>query len=114
MHELSLVQNIFNTLEDEFPYKIDSIRGIHLTVGELSNVQPLLMESAFNVFIEDQTQYNKMKLYVDVVPIIIECKDCNKQSEVKQYKFICPFCGKPTNNMIQGDEMLITKVEFEV
>ena len=114
MHELSLVQNIFNTLEEEFPDKIETVRGIYLTVGILSNVQPLLMESAFNVFIEDQTRYKKTKLYVDVVPIIIECKDCNKKSVVEQYKFVCPYCGKPTNNMIQGDEMLITKVEFEV
>lgn len=114
MHELSLVQNVFNTLEEEFPDRIGSVRGIYLTVGILSNVQPLLMESAFNVFIEDQIRYKKMKLHVDVIPIIIKCNDCNKESEVEQYKFICRYCGKPTNNMIQGDEMLITKVEFEV
>lgn len=114
MHELSLIQNIFNTLEEEFPDKTESIRGIYLTVGVLSNVQPLLMQSAFNVYIEDRKRYLKTKLYVDVVPIKIKCQICNKESQVEQYKFICQYCGKPNKNVIQGDEMLITKVEFEV
>jgi hydrogenase nickel incorporation protein HypA/HybF len=34
-------------------------------------------------------------------------------SEVEQYKFICKHCGAPGNNVIQGEEMLVTKVEFE-
>ncbi|WP_332369337.1 hypothetical protein [Spirosoma telluris] len=30
MHEISLVRNIFRTLEEEFPADMDRIRGIYL------------------------------------------------------------------------------------
>lgn len=113
MHEISLIRNIFITLEEEFPGKMDEIRGIYLTVGILSNVQPLLMKSAFDAVVEDEPRYAKTSLHVEVLPIKIKCTVCNAESEVAQYKFICRHCGRPGNHVIQGEEMLITKVEFE-
>jgi hydrogenase nickel incorporation protein HypA/HybF len=113
MHEISLVRNIFNTLEDEFPGEIDKVRGIYLTVGLLSNVQPILMQNAFEAFLLDEPKYNQASLHVTVLPVLIHCDDCNKDSEVQHYKFACSYCGKPGKNIIQGEELLISKVEFE-
>ncbi|MEA5257973.1 hydrogenase maturation nickel metallochaperone HypA [Arcicella aquatica] len=112
MHEISLVRNIFRTLEEEFPKDIPRIRTINLTVGLLSNVQPILMQNAFKVVIEDEPQYNQMCLNVIVLPILIHCDDCGKTSEVEKYRFVCP-CGKPSRNVIQGEELLISSVEFD-
>lgn len=113
MHEISLVRNIFSTLEAEFPGRLSALRNIHLTVGLLSNVQPLLMQSAFEAVLQDEPKYAAASLQVNVLPIIIECPLCNTKSEVEAYKFICKQCGRPTNNLVQGDELLISKVEFE-
>lgn len=113
MHEISLVRNIFNTLQAEFPDRFKSIRTIYLTVGELSNVQPILMDNAFNAVLEDEPYYWHTKLEVNVVPIKVQCDKCNEVSEVKQYKFICAACGSPCKNILQGEEILISKVEFE-
>jgi hydrogenase nickel incorporation protein HypA/HybF len=110
VHEISLVQNIFNTLEEEFPERIHALRKIYLTVGLLSNVQPLLMQSAFEAVVQEKPAYKKVGLEVEVVPIKIRCEICNMVSEVEQYKFICKHCGAPGSNVIQGEEMLITKV----
>jgi hydrogenase nickel incorporation protein HypA/HybF len=112
MHEISLVRNIFKTLEDEFPGEIERVRGIHLNVGLLSNVQPILMQNAFEAVLLDEPRYNKAWLQVKVLPIVIHCDDCDKNSEVQQYKFVCDACGKPSKNIIQGEELLISKVEF--
>jgi len=113
MHEISLVRNIFKTLEDEFPGEIDKIRSIHLTVGLLSNVQPILMQNAFDAVLEDEPRYNKTTLHVEVLPVLIHCDDCDRNSEVQHYKFVCSHCGKPGRNIVQGEELLISKVEFE-
>jgi hydrogenase nickel incorporation protein HypA/HybF len=113
MHEISLVRNIFRTLEEEFPGKMKDVRGIYLTVGLLSNVQPILMQNAFEAVLEDGSAYTNASLHVEVLPIKIFCDDCKAESEVEQYKFICRYCGKPCTSVIQGEEMLITKVEFE-
>jgi Zn finger protein HypA/HybF involved in hydrogenase expression len=57
MHEISLVRNIFRTLEEEFPNDIPRVRTINLTVGLLSNVQPILMQNAFQAVVEDEPKY---------------------------------------------------------
>lgn len=112
MHEISLVRNIFRTLEDEFPTDMNRIRGIHLKVGLLSNVQPILMQNAFAAVLEDEPGYQKTSLHVEVLPILIYCDECKKTTEVQQYRFVCS-CGKPSRNVIQGEELLISKVEFD-
>lgn len=112
MHEISLVRNIFRTLEEEFPDKVQRIRAIHLTAGLLSNVQPILMQNAFEAVLLDEPHYAGTVLHVEVLPILIKCLDCGAITEVKQYSFICT-CGKPSNNIIQGEELLISKIEFE-
>jgi hydrogenase nickel incorporation protein HypA/HybF len=111
MHEISLVRSIFKTLEDEFPGETDRIRGIYLKVGILSNVQPILMESAFQAVLEDEPRYKNASLHVEVLPILIRCEECGKITEVQNYKFVC-VCGSPGKNVIQGEELLISKVDF--
>lgn len=111
MHEISLVRNIFRTLEEQFPNDMDSVRSIYLRVGLLSNVQPILMQNAFQAVLEDEPRYQKTSLHVEVLPILIHCDDCNKTTEVQQYRFVCS-CGKPSRNVIQGEELLISKVEL--
>lgn len=112
MHEISLVRNIFRTLEDEFPADMNRVRGIYLKVGLLSNVQPILMQNAFAAVLEDEPQYDQTSLHVEVLPILIHCDDCDKTTEVQQYRFVCA-CGKPSRNVVQGEELLISKVEFD-
>jgi len=112
MHEISLVRNIFKTLEDEFPQDLNRIRTITLRVGLLANVQPILMQNAFQAVLEDEPRYRNTRLTVDVLPILIFCEDCQKTTEVQQYRFVCT-CGKPSRQVIQGEELLISSVEFD-
>jgi hydrogenase nickel incorporation protein HypA/HybF len=111
MHEISLVRNIFRTVEDEFPGEMARVRGIYLTVGLLTNVQPILMQSAFEAVLEDEPLYKNTSLFVEVLPVLVHCDQCNKDSEVHNYKFVCS-CGKPSRNVVQGEELLISRVEF--
>ena len=112
MHEISLVRNILKTLEEEFPGRLERIRCIHLTAGLLSNVQPILMQNAFEAVLLEEPKYNKATLQVEVLPILVYCDDCDKTTEVVNYTFACS-CGKPSKNIVQGEELLISKVEFE-
>ena len=113
MHEISLVRTIFKTLEDEFPGETDSIRNIQLTVGLLSNVQPILMQNAFDAVLQETPRYQKTSLQVEVLPILIKCHACGQTTEVKQSVFICS-CGKPCGNIVQGEELFISKVSFYI
>ena len=48
MHEISLVRNIFSTLENEFSEdELRKIKTINVKTGVLSNIEPILMQSTF-------------------------------------------------------------------
>ena len=111
MHEISLVRSIFSTLEENFPERIGQITRIQLKAGLLSNVQPILMQNAFNAVLEEEPKYAGIKLEVEVLPILIHCDNCDKTIEVSNYRFICD-CGKPSKKIIQGEELMISQVEF--
>jgi len=112
MHEISLVRNIFRTLESHFsPEELEKINTIDLKVGLLSNVEPILMQSAFEAVVNTEGRFQNAKLNILLVPILVHCNECDKTSEIKEYKFVCA-CGKPNNNVVQGTELLIERVHF--
>ncbi len=111
MHEISLVRNIFRTLKDEFPEKMDKVQRVQLKAGLLSNVQPILMQNAWEAVLADEPLYAGIRLEVKVLPILIYCSECDVTNEVENYRFVCA-CGKPSRNIVQGEELLISEVEF--
>ncbi len=114
MHEISLVRNIFSTLEHEFePQKLDKLKTITLNVGKLSNVEPVLMQNAFEAVTTAENKYREVELRVNVLPVKIFCESCEKESTIDNYKFVCSQCMTPNNNIIQGTELLIHQVEFD-
>ena len=112
MHEISLVHGIFRTLQEQFPDKMESLLRVKVKAGLLSNVQPLLMQSAWDAVLECEPEHGDVKLDMEVLPVLIECTKCGKVSQVDDYVFICS-CGEPCRNIIQGQELLISEVEFE-
>jgi hydrogenase nickel incorporation protein HypA/HybF len=82
-------------------------------VGVLSNVEPLLLQKAFEeVVATDHTEFKEASLEVTKLEIIIHCLHCDTEYEVHNYKFFCSNCQRPSNNIIQGNELLISGVEF--
>ncbi|MEO1652684.1 MAG: hydrogenase maturation nickel metallochaperone HypA, partial [Bacteroidota bacterium] len=114
MHETSIVSSIIRTLELEFASdRLEKMRVIHLKVGVLSNIEPRLLHNAYDAFHKDGTPFAQVSLEIDSVPIRIQCEICNHISVIKNYKFICENCERPSKQIISGEEMLIHKVEFE-
>ncbi len=112
MHEISLVRNIFRTLEEEFDSEeLNRLEGIDLKVGLLANIEPILMQNAFEAVTQDQNRFLNTRLSIKVVPIIVECEICGNRTEVKNYSFKCEN-GHPTRNIIQGEELTIERVHF--
>ena len=113
MHEISLVRTIAGTLEAEFSEEeLNRLTKINLRVGLLSNVQPVLMQNAFGAVQEGEGKFKDVVLDIEVLPVIIRCEMCTHESQIDNYKFACANCGRPTSNVIQGNELLIHKVEF--
>jgi hydrogenase nickel incorporation protein HypA/HybF len=114
MHETSIVNSIINTLEMEFEEeKLNSMKAIHLKVGVLSNVEPRLLQNAYSAFHLSNPKYENVDLHIESTTLKIQCEICDHITDVQNYRFICENCDRPSKNVIQGEEMLIHKIEFE-
>lgn len=113
MHETSIVNSIIKTLEQEFEAeKLRTMTAIHLKVGILSNIEPSLLHSAFHAYGHNDAKWHDMELHIESTQLKIQCEVCNHITDVKNYRFLCENCDRPSKNVIQGEEMLIHKVEF--
>lgn len=113
MHEISLIRTVFRTLEQEFPEQINRLKKIKIKAGLLTNIQPILMENAFNAVTIEEVQFKNVELEVEITKIIVRCNACQLDSEVEHYRFLCSKCLQPSKNIVQGEELLISEVEFE-
>lgn len=108
-----MVRNTFRTLEEEFSkQEFSRLTDIHLRVGLLSNVEPMLMQNAFRAVTETEYPNQSLTLHIEMLPVLIHCQNCDITSEVENYRFVCG-CGKPSANIVQGNELLISRVEFQ-
>lgn len=111
MHEISIVRNVFALLKEKHPDKFERIAKVRIQAGLLSNVQPILIQNAFEALIVEEPALSEIELEVQVTPIIARCKPCDKNFEVIRHKFVCS-CGTPSKEIIQGDELQISEVYF--
>lgn len=113
MHELSICQSILNTIETELDNKgIENIREIHLKVGMLACIEPEILKNVFQ-FIKADTAFQDSELFIDVIEVSAECKNCGNKFKVEKYIFVCPQCGEPASNITEGRELLISKIILE-
>ena len=114
MHETSIVNSIMKTLEMEFEQeKLDKMTSIHLKVGILSNIEPRLLHNAYRAYHMSHPEYSRVTLNIESTELKIQCEICNHVTQIENYRFICENCERPSKNVIQGEELLIHKVEFE-
>ena len=114
MHETSIVNSIITTLEQEFEVeKLEKMKAIHLKVGILSNIEPRLLQNAYDVYHLRDKRFQKVTLKIESTILKIQCELCDHITQVKNYRFLCENCGRPGKNIIEGEEMLIHKIEFD-
>lgn len=111
MHEVPIVRDIVKTLEEHYPDSFDRIIKVQVEAGLLCSVQPILIQNAFEALMLEDNRLAEIDLEVVLLPVIAHCKQCNQDFEVKYNKFVCA-CGCPSNTILQGEELRISKVEF--
>jgi hydrogenase nickel incorporation protein HypA/HybF len=113
MHEVSLVRDICRTLEAEFsPEEVANLMQIDLQIGQLSNIEPMLMQTALQAVQEAENRLVGVTLTTELIPIEIHCASCNENSLVENYRFVCQKCGTPSRDIQRGTELLISRVHF--
>jgi hydrogenase nickel incorporation protein HypA/HybF len=114
MHELSLIANLFEILEQKAKEKnAQKITYVKLKVGALSGAVPDLLETAFDIYKKD-TLAADAKLEIEIVPLKLKCQDCGALTLKEDLVLNCEQCGSTNLETLAGTDLYLEKMELEV
>lgn len=114
MHELSLIASLFEILEEQAKAKnAKTIVSVHLQVGLLSGAVPELLKTSFDIYKKD-TLADDAELYIEEVPLKVECQACGALMVKEDYVVVCDECGSTNLKTLQGMDLFLLKMDVEV
>jgi hydrogenase nickel incorporation protein HypA/HybF len=100
MHELYLAESIINILQDYAARNgFKKVNSVSLSYGRFSCIEAKTLQFAFDVQAKD-TLAEGATLEFQILPAMIHCFSCEKESEVRAHTGDCPACG--------GNEVMLT------
>jgi len=113
MHELGVAENLASiVLEVAGNEKLTKVTKVNVSIGEMSQIVPDLLETAFQVTVAGTIAENAI-LEMEIIPVKLKCMDCNKEFELHENNFICESCGSQMVEIISGTEMFLKSIEGE-
>lgn len=113
MHEYSIVASLLELcLTHLQEHNAAKVQNIVVSVGERSNIDKNLLQSAFEVL---QTEYDSIKdatLTLTIEKILLECKDC-KSTFHSLDNPACPKCNSKNTHIIQGRDIRLESLSLE-
>lgn len=114
MHELSLMQGIFDSVIPVAKQNnATRISAIRLRIGDMAMVVPEAMEFAFEALSEDDPMLNGAILEMDFVKPRSKCLDCGTEFEHDRFHMHCPECGSGATLLTAGRELEVASMEIE-
>jgi hydrogenase nickel incorporation protein HypA/HybF len=112
MHELSvclaLMQQVERIAREHAATRVERIR---LRIGPLSGVEAELLRQAFPLA-SDATVAAGAELVIEPAAVVVQCANCEAQSEVPPNRLLCLSCGDFRTRLVSGDEMLLESLEL--
>lgn len=113
MHEYSIIASLLELcLTHLQEHNATKVQNIVVSVGERSNIDKNLLQSAFEVL---QTEYDSIKdatLTLTIEKILLECKDC-KSTFHSLDNPACPKCESKNTHIIQGRDIRLESLSLE-
>lgn len=113
MHEMSIVEALMKQCEViAKENNAKKVLNIYLKIGILSGVEIHFLKSTFDAF-KKGTICQEAVLHTNLQKIVVLCKDCKKTSTLQKHEFICPNCDSIEIKVIDGEDMMLMKLEME-
>lgn len=108
MHELSIIQDIFETLESSaLENGIDQIKRVRLVVGRLTAAQPSALQFGFEALKEGHPLLSQAVLEIEERDVRARCRKCDLDFVLDEGRFCCPECGSYEVELKSGREFFI-------
>ncbi len=113
MHELSIVMNILDTVEENAAkHNASVVHEIEMDIGELAGVEFDALDFAISNAPKSGLLKN-VEFKINKIKPIAQCNDCNHQFETSGYATPCPKCHSAKTNIIKGNELKIKSFKID-
>ena len=113
MHEFSIVDSLLHLAEENaFKHNAKKVTKIEIKIGVLSGVEPDLLKTAFETF-KEGTICEEAEFIMKIQPVVVKCKECGFEGELKKDEYLCPKCKSPELEIIDGEDMYLMSLELE-
>ncbi len=107
MHELSLLENVREILEEHaVSQNFSKVAQVTLEIGKLSCVESEALRFGFDVVMKGSLAENA-ELIITELDGLGFCNECHRQVKMFTLYDPCDCCGKPITQVIQGMQMKI-------
>lgn len=111
MHELGVMEATLRAAaEAAREVGAGRIQRLLLRVGRLSGVEPEALRLAFDA-LRPGTLAERAQLDLEIVPVLCRCRGCHLEFAPEDFVFLCPRCGIPSADTLQGRELELAAVE---
>jgi len=112
MHEYSIVQALLESVAEQTRTRgALAVHRLRVRIGELSGVEPELLQSAYRTF-RERTICADADLEIEEVRASWSCPRCGGGIE-RGAALRCSTCGTP-GRLSAGDEIILDRIEMEV
>lgn len=111
MHELSIAQNILESVRRERERNgWDAVNSIELQVGALAGVHTDSLVFGFDALRAD-FDLSDCRLQIEAVPLTLSCSTCGQTAATEALSFRCPSCASTDVSVVGGYELDIVSLD---
>ncbi len=114
MHEYSIVQALLEQCEYYAKEnKAKHISKVVVKIGEMSGVEPELLEVAFETFKENSICAGA-EFVMNMQKVKVRCHECIAENEILERSYCCMNCGSNNVEVIDGEDMYLMSLEIDL
>jgi hydrogenase nickel incorporation protein HypA/HybF len=111
MHELSVIKALIEAVDIyKRAEKGREITAIKIEVGSMTCADPERLMFCFDM-VRNDVGLGKVQLRIQPVIATVRCLSCGTEYEISKVGEPCQ-CGSYQHNMLSGDELNLTEIEF--
>ena len=111
MHEISVLEKVIVTCRQVAKdNNVEHIRGITLSVGELTGYIPSFFTEYFPIITKDEELFCGTELVIKEIKGEALCNECKSMYNVMRSEGKCPRCGSRQKTIIGGQEFKLEEL----
>jgi hydrogenase nickel incorporation protein HypA/HybF len=113
MHELAITQSMLDiVLEQAEKSGAKEVGKINLVIGEMTGFVEECVRFYFD-FLSRGTLAEGATLSFTAVATKARCRACDKLFKLKEFDWVCPYCGGGELEIVAGKELFVESIEVE-